>query len=86
MLAIAAFRHSHDGVYPLQLAQMTEKLPLDPYNNCSFGYRSDGESFTLYSVGPNAADDNGRNEERERYRANSNVPVGSDDLVWNYRR
>ena len=90
VLAISALRSEYNGSYPTQLVPLPnagpDKLPLDPYNNRPFGYRSDGQNFTLYSVGPNAADDNARNAERESYTTRQNAPAGSDDIVWNYQR
>ena len=90
-LAISAYRAAHNGAYPVTLQQAATAwdAPLlpDPYNGKPFGYRSDGQSFVLYSVGPNRADDGGLNQARERntYRQKP-VPTMSDDLVWNYQK
>ena len=88
--AIAAYRAAHNGAYPANLAQAATawNAPLlpDPYNGKSFGYRSDGQTFTLYSVGPNRADDNGRNGRQERaYRLKNPAPESADDILWNFK-
>ncbi|MGC4043583.1 MAG: hypothetical protein QM758_07235 [Armatimonas sp.] len=46
------------GGYPTNL----ESLPEDPFSptRSPLGYRSDGKTFTLWSVGPDARDDNGK--------------------------
>ena len=91
VLAISAYRAAHNGAYPVTLQQAATawKAPLlpDPYNGKPFGYRSDGQTFILYSVGPNGADDGGLNQARERntYRQKP-VPTMSDDIVWNYQK
>lgn len=84
--AISAFRAVH-GTYPRDLTQAATawNAPLlpDPYNGKPFGYRSDGQTFTMYSVGPNRIDDNGRNGNRERgYRLKNPASQSADDLVW----
>ncbi len=90
-LAISAFRAAHNGAYPANLQDAAtawnEPLLPDPYNAKPFTYHSNGKSFTLYSVGPNRADDGGQNQARERttYRQKP-VPTMSDDLVWNYQK
>ena len=92
--AIAAYRAAHNAYPPhLAAAATAWNVPLlpDPYNGKPFGYRSDGQTFTLYSVGPNRVDDNGRNAGRERANRklrsllNDPAPESADDLVWHYQ-
>ena len=87
--AISAYHAAH-GTYPttLQEAATAWNAPLlpDPYNGKPFGYRSDGQTFILYSVGPNRADDKGRNAQRERGARLKNLsPTNGDDMVWNFK-
>ena len=85
--AIAAFRAAHNGAYPANLNEAAtacnEPLLPDPYNGKPFGYRSDGKSFALYSVGSNRRDDAGRNARRERqFHLKNLAPERADDIVW----
>ena len=88
-LAIAAYRDAHN-VYPatLQQAAAAWDAPLltDPYTAKPFGYRSNGQTFTLYSFGPNAADDKGFNTERNGLSVSqkNHVAPNADDIVWDY--
>jgi len=63
-LAIRAFRLLH-GRYPDSLAQLTPEilpaLPADPFTDGQpFRYKPSGNSYLLYSVGPDGKDDGGR--------------------------
>ena len=62
--ALAGYRHDH-GRYPGTLAQMfpnyIAEIPLDAFSDDNLLYRSDGNGYLLYSVGPNLQDDGGRN-------------------------
>ncbi len=51
------------GAYPEKLAELeaTDDLLKDPYGGKPFGYRRQRDGYLLYSVGPNAIDDRGRN-------------------------
>lgn len=77
-LALAAYRSQHHN-YPttLQQAQSFWKstFPLDPYNNKSFHYKSDGKTFLLYSVGMNGKDDGGK------WKPSSTL---ENDIVWGH--
>ena len=82
-LAISAFRQSHQGAYPANLAQAAtvwpQPLPLDPCTLQSFHYRSDGQSFRLYSLGRNQSDDGGTNG-----FDSSETRDSADDMMWGY--
>jgi type II secretory pathway pseudopilin PulG len=63
ILALHAFRLEH-GHYPVALAELTpaylKKLPDDPFAmQGTFKYRLKGNSYVLYSVGPDDKDDGG---------------------------
>jgi hypothetical protein len=64
VLAIALARHrlAHD-TYPATLDELAAILPdrpRDPWSGKDFGYIRTGDSFTLYSVGPDGIDDHGQ--------------------------
>jgi hypothetical protein len=53
------------GSYPATLDELKQAgyldtLPADPFSNGSLAYKTTGSSFTLYSFGPDFADDGGR--------------------------
>ncbi|MDF2441452.1 MAG: hypothetical protein JWN98_2436 [Abditibacteriota bacterium] len=81
-LALSHFRSRH-GRYPARLQQAAalwgKAVPVDPYHNQPFQYRSDGRNFTLYSIGPNRIDDGGHSA-FTRKRPNSGTR--GDDIVW----
>jgi len=65
-IAALRYRQQH-GVYPENLgrlldASLLSKLPMDPYSDKPLTYKATQDSFTLYSVGENFADDNGRRQ------------------------
>ena len=68
---IALIRYKQDeGRYPQDLNELVTSgylrgLPVDPFSKKPFVYRREGESFILYSCGPNYEDDNGK-EGRDR--------------------
>ncbi|HEX8465672.1 MAG TPA: hypothetical protein VF627_13725 [Abditibacterium sp.] len=78
-LVLAVYRTAN-GHYPAQLAGITDlagkALPLDPYSQKPFVYRREGESFVLYSVSLNQADDGGENS------GLSPSNTVQDDLLW----
>jgi hypothetical protein len=61
--SLAAFRADH-GSYPPQLGELAPKyaaeIPQDVFAGGEFHYKPDGDGYLLYSVGPNGADDGGR--------------------------
>ena len=52
------------GRYPERLDQLMPRylaeLPTDPYADAPFRYRPDGETYLLYSIGPDGVDDAGK--------------------------
>jgi hypothetical protein len=60
-LAAKAYRAEH-GTYPEWLSELEAdgwELPSDPFSGKPYHYRREGDSFIVWSVGPNMADDNG---------------------------
>lgn len=64
--ALAAYR-AECGQYPETLSHCCPgylpQMPRDPFHDAPLVYRREGDSFTLYSVGPNGQDDEGKNSE-----------------------
>ncbi|MDX1962215.1 MAG: hypothetical protein SFX18_03615 [Pirellulales bacterium] len=62
LLALELYRFDH-GHFPQRLSELSppylSQIPLDPYTKQEFVYRSTGQSFIAYSVGPNLSDDGG---------------------------
>lgn len=63
-LALRAYR-VENGRYPASLEALApaylKRIPLDPFaRDAALKYRSQGESYVLYSVGPDGKDDGGR--------------------------
>jgi len=62
-LAIRLYREDH-GRLPARLLELIPSylsgLPLDPYSGESLIYRTNGDEFTLYSVGKDRIDDGGK--------------------------
>jgi len=63
LLAALELYHVRHGAYPAALQDLTPDclpaLPLDPFAEKPFCYRTDPDGYTLYSVGPNLTDDGG---------------------------
>jgi hypothetical protein len=62
-LAVARYRHAHDGALPGSLndlvpAYLTGPL-IDPYTGSELIYRKDGGTYKVYSAGANRQDDGG---------------------------
>jgi len=63
---IMAYRQQH-GDYPDSLDAFGDRdFIIDPFTDQRFVYRRDGDSFTLYSLGPNGVDDGGVHDRRMR--------------------
>ena len=63
---IMAYRQQH-GDYPDSLDAFGDReFVVDPFTDQRFVYRRDGDSFTLYSLGPNGVDDGGVHDRRMR--------------------
>ncbi len=62
--ALAGYRYDR-GKYPKRLARLCpeyiEEVPPDAFSGGRLHYKSDGNGYLLYSVGPNLRDDGGRN-------------------------
>jgi hypothetical protein len=62
-LALAAYRDRHKA-YPDKLSDLTpqdvKQIPTDAISDGAFRYRRQDDGFILYSLGPNAMDDDGR--------------------------
>lgn len=62
-VAIERFRRDHDGQLPAGLDALVPRylpaVPLDPKTGSSLLFRTDGRSYTVYSVGQNKKDDGG---------------------------
>ena len=75
-IAIEQFRQQL-GVYPERLDDVASSLPggapVDLYTGNAYIYRLTDTGFSLYSVGPNLIDDQGRHHWRD------------GDIVWRYR-
>jgi len=78
-LALRAFKRQR-GAYPATLAELQAtldwNLPLDPFSGKDFVYRPEGRGFTLYSIGPNLADEHGKRPEARP------GDCRSGDIVW----
>jgi hypothetical protein len=85
ILAVLRWKLENE-MYPESLKQLIEEdylrnLPQDPYSAGALVYKQRGESFTLYSVGPNFEDDGGEygsniNGEPEKWG------VKGDEVFW----
>jgi hypothetical protein len=68
LLLLALALHAHrleQGAYPASLSQLSPRyltvIPRDPLaHNLAFRYKNRGTKYTLYSVGPDGIDDNGK--------------------------
>ncbi|PQV64378.1 hypothetical protein B1R32_10559 [Abditibacterium utsteinense] len=82
-LALTVYR-TQKGQYPQKMKELNflwkSALPLDPYSNKSFVYRRENSGFTLYSIGVNRKDDDGR--VRNYDGGSGNWRPDDDDIVW----
>jgi hypothetical protein len=82
-LALAVYRTQH-GRYPATLQEAAKAwgkpLPLDVFGDKPFRYRSDGRTFTLYSIGDNRQDDKGRG--RLGFDPEHKMDDDGDDIAW----
>jgi len=87
-LALRSYRGDH-GAYPPTLDALIPRyltsVPLDPYATAArLKYRRDSDSFVLYSIGPDGADDGGRpigNTENQCCSLPTYQPLDKGDIV-----
>jgi len=68
-LALTAF-HAEHGRYPDTLAELESAgsdLPSDPFGGGPLHYRTEGDGFVVWSVGPDMDDDGGRPFDKEAF-------------------
>ncbi|MBI5092327.1 MAG: hypothetical protein HZB26_07765 [Candidatus Hydrogenedentes bacterium] len=74
--------HTQHGTYPATLDAIAPTLggrvPLDPYTGQPLHYRPAGQSFLLYSVGIDLADDGGQ----QGYTESGQLNFWQGDIVW----
>jgi hypothetical protein len=58
-----------------------EELPQDPYNEGPLTYKKIGDNFTLYSLGPDFDDDEGK-VGRDTYGRIDRWSENSDAMFW----
>jgi hypothetical protein len=61
--ALEQFRQAHANRYPVTLAELApdylSTAPMDPFDGQPIRYRTKGEGYLLYSIGPDLKDDSG---------------------------
>ncbi len=83
---IAILRYKQDtGGYPEDLEQLTadaylKELPMDPYSDKLLVYKKTGESFVLYSLGPDFDDDGGVENPKDSQVRKQEGP--GDEVFW----
>jgi hypothetical protein len=92
VLAILRFKIDNERL-PVSLEELADtgyikSLPMDPYSNGPLVYKTDKNTFTLYSVGDDFVDDGGSNEPRTKklsvfrltYTSSCGYPL--DNVYW----
>lgn len=75
-LRLEAYRKTH-GRYPASLKDLGDSpYFIDPFSNKPFVYRSQGNSYVLYSLGPNSRDDGGASFPEGRLRREQPGDIG----------
>ena len=76
--SLAAYRADHSS-YPAKLRDLVPKyaaeIPTDVFTGSDLHYKPSGDGYLLYSVGPNAKDDGGKET------GNDKEGKGWDDIV-----
>jgi hypothetical protein len=89
-LHLVLYQYQH-GRYPASLEVLTqagEKLPLDPFTQKPYHYRTEGSGFVVWSVGPDLADNRGA-EPEGRHRWSVPRPEGDEppsDLAFRVKQ
>lgn len=80
-LAAIAFKDRF-GSYPASLSELRSRLeweiPQDPFSGKDFGYRQEGDGFTLWSIGPDLVDEGGR----LKWGRHEGIDGRSGDIIW----
>ncbi len=71
-VGLKLYRYQH-GRYPASLDALAPLLPLDPFTQKPYHYRTEGNGFVLWSVGPDLEDNHGA-EPEGTYRWATSVP------------
>jgi hypothetical protein len=84
ILAIKRYRQER-GQYPMSLSELVsagyiEQLPMDPYSDKPLVYKKTGDSFVLYSLGPDFDDDGGVENPKDSQRRRQEGP--GDEVFW----
>jgi hypothetical protein len=98
VLALRLHQADHDGRLPETLDELVPAylpaVPRDPFarTDAPLCYRKDGTEWTVYSVGPNGADDGGRwdwtreryywDRKQDRHLDEADVRFSSGDAAW----
>lgn len=65
-LAVERWRLKHDGHPPDSLSELVPELlpsvPIDPFGDHPLRYKTNGLGYTIYSIGPDYEDNNGKEE------------------------
>jgi hypothetical protein len=83
---IAILRYKQDtGGYPENLEQLIsdaylKELPMDPYSDKPLVYKKTGDSFVLYSLGPDFDDDGGVENPEDSQKRRQEGP--GDEVFW----
>jgi hypothetical protein len=77
-------RQLEKGQYPMSLSELVsagylEQVPMDPYNDKALVYKKTGDSFVMYSLGPDFDDDGGVENPKGSQRRSQEGP---GDLVF----
>ena len=89
-LALQAW-HAEHGSYPDALDALVPNIltavPLDPFGRGALKYRREGDTYVLYSVGPDGRDDGGepaavRDEKTGTWQYRTNSVECRGDMVW----
>jgi dsDNA-binding SOS-regulon protein len=87
IIALTIYKKEY-GQYPQTLQQLIDngyldKVPIDPYSDRSLVYKKIDNDFTLYSVGPDFDDDNGKTYHKVSGRSSPWPPDSNDgDAVF----